>query len=117
TAHSAIVHRTRAGDTTVRFEGDRWLRYVPLRLPWTQQVQERLPAGAAAVLLNSSHQHRDLIFLLAAQENGVVDAIDGRRTITEIVDHARGIARGRARTLFEMLWWYDQVVFDVSEAL
>ena len=42
------------------------------------------------------------------------DAIDGRRSIAEITDHAGGMERARARTLFEKLWWYDQVVFDTS---
>jgi hypothetical protein len=70
---------------------------VPLRLPWTQLVQERLPAGAA-------------------EDKRLVDAIDGRSSVTEIAVHARVTERGRVRTLFERLWWYDQVAFDASNA-
>ena len=63
TGHSAIVHRQDASDPRVQagFADERWLRYVPFRLPSTLCVQERLPAGAAGVLLNRSHHFHDLI--------------------------------------------------------
>jgi hypothetical protein len=116
TCHSAIVHHGGAGDDggTVRFDGDRWLRYVPLRLPWTQLVQERLPAGAAGVLLNRSHPHPDLILVLSPEDKRLFEGIDGRRSIAEIADCAARTERARARTFFEKLWWYDQVVFDAT---
>jgi SAM-dependent methyltransferase len=116
TCHSAVVYRSdvSAGDATIRFDDDRWPRYVPLRLPWTQLVQERLPAGAAGVLLNRSHPFHDLILMLDAQDKRVFDGIDGRRSIAAIADAAPGTERDRARTLFEKLWRYDQVVFDAS---
>src|SRR5262249_18673698 len=104
------------GDLEVRFDEESWLRYVPLRLPWTQLVQERLPVGAAGVLLNRSHQYHDLILVLSAEEKRLFYAIDGRRTIAEIADHAHGMERRLCRTFFERLWWYDQVVFDTSKA-
>jgi hypothetical protein len=44
------------------------------------------------------------------------DGIDGRRSIAEIAEHARGSGLDRARALSERLWWYDQVVFDTSAA-
>ena len=45
------------------------------------------------------------------------DAIDGRRSIAEIVDRAGGTRTlSRARTFFEKLFWYDQVVFDASKS-
>jgi hypothetical protein len=118
TAHSVVVYRSDAseGEAKVRFDEDCWLRFVPLRLPWTQLVQEPLPAGAAGVLLNKSHPYRDLILVLDAQEKRLFDAIDGRRSIGDIVDQAAEVDRGRARTLFERLWQYDQVVFDASAA-
>ena len=115
TCHSVVVRRSDAssGDATIRFDDDRWPRYVPLRLPWTQLVQERLPAGAAGVLLNRSHPFHDLILVLGAQDNRLFAHLDGRRSIAEIAD-ASGTERGLARTFFEKLWQYDQVVFDVS---
>jgi SAM-dependent methyltransferase len=118
TCHSVIVYRKDAdeGGVKIRFDDERWLRYVPVRLPWTQLVQERLPAGAAAVLLNKSHPYHDLILVLSAQDKRLFDGIDGHRSIAEIAGRALGAERDRARTLFEKLWWYDQVVFDASEA-
>jgi hypothetical protein len=118
TSHSLIVHRNDDAneiDRAPSFDDDRWRRYVPLRLATTVCVQERLPAGAAAVLLNRSHQFHDLILAVDTQEKQMCDAIDGRRTIAEIVEYARGgNVWSRARALFERLWWYDQVVFDAS---
>jgi SAM-dependent methyltransferase len=115
-AHSTVVYRSDAkeGDARIRFDDERWMRYVPVRLPWTQRVQERLPAGAAGVLLNRSHPYTDLILVISAQEKRLFEAIDARRSIAEILDHSRESDRGRARGLFEKLWWYDQVVFDAS---
>ena len=42
----------------------------------------------------------------------MLEAIDGRRTIEEIVPQMA--QREAARVLFEGLWWYDQVVFGTS---
>ena len=45
----------------------------------------------------------------------MLDAVDGRRSIAEIVDRAGGDrVLPRAQALFEKLHWYDQVVFDSS---
>ena len=82
-------------------------------------VQERLPPGAAAVLINQAHTYRDLLVPLDAVEKLMFDAIDGSRTIHDIVERALPSSRQRsrsdlARTFFERLWWYDQVVFDAS---
>jgi len=114
TSHSAIVHRRDAAEMTMHFDDDRWRRYVPVRLPWTQLVSERLPAGTAGVLLNRSHQDRDLIVPLDADEAQWFERIDGCRTIAQIAGSANGTECGRARTFFETLWSYDQVVFDAS---
>jgi hypothetical protein len=118
TAHSVLVHRSDAttGGINVRFDRQDWLRYVPLRLPWTQLVLEQLPAGAAGVLLNKSHQHHDLILVVRAEEKRLFDGIDGCRSIAEIADQAGVTDRSGARTFFERLWWYDQVVFNASRA-
>jgi hypothetical protein len=115
TAHSAVLHRTSRGQTDAEFRFDpaSCANYVPLRLPSTLCIQEPLPAGAAAVLLNRSHPYPDLILTLDAEDKRIFDAIDGRRTVAETAEHARG-SWPRARSLFEKLWWYDQVVFDAS---
>jgi SAM-dependent methyltransferase len=113
-AHSVLVARRDADnvcDVQAGFDDDRWERYVPMRLPYTRCIEERLPAGAAAVLLNRSHQHHDLIVPIGKTQKTMFDAIDGRRTIAEI---GRSRNRELAKELFERLWRYDQVVFDTS---
>jgi SAM-dependent methyltransferase len=111
--HSAVVyHRDRAGRHAVSFEGDAWPDYVPVRLPDTVVVQERMPPGAAAVVINKSHTYTDIYLPLSAQQKTLFDAIDGRRTIGEIAP--RAALREAAKVLFEGLWWYDQIVFDTS---
>ena len=119
--HSVIVYRNDRpnGSPTIRFDDEGWQDYVPLRQPYTICVEQRLPPGAAGVLINQSHTYPDLILPINANEKRLFKAIDGKRTIAEIV---RGAAsrknnqqhRERARSLFERLWWYDQVVFDAS---
>jgi SAM-dependent methyltransferase len=120
--HSAIVgqHRvTTAGRQTIQFDDDRWQSYVPIRLPNTVCVQQRLPPGAAAVLLNQSHTYTDLILPIDALEKHLLDAIDGRRSIAGIVEQLseprdRAQQFDRARAFFERLWFWDQAVFDAT---
>jgi SAM-dependent methyltransferase len=111
--HSAVIYRS---DTRPwKADDERWQTYVPLRLPSTVCVRERLPAGAAAVLLNRGHLHHDLVFPINAEEKRMFDAIDGCRNIGEIAEFAGGGRTSpRARAFFEAIWRYDQVVFDAS---
>ena len=120
--HSLIAYRTgRPGDSHLpRFDGDDWLGYVPLRLPETISVRERLPAGAAAALINRSHSDPDLVLFVDAAELQMIEAIDGRRTIADIIEHvatskpAIRPTRRQTHRLFQRLWQYDQVVFDLT---
>ena len=112
-SHSVIVRRDdrpRRSHAT-GFSGDAWLDYVPVRVPDTLCVQERLPPGAAAVLINRAHTDTDIYLPIDAREKLLVDAIDGERSIGEISGDA---PRDVCRALFERLWWHDQVVFDES---
>ena len=120
--HSPIVglKETARDSRAIQFDGDRWRSFVPIRLPNTLCIQERLPPGAAAVLLNQSHTHTDLVLPIDVLEKRLFDAIDGRRSIAAIVEHVAERRTGdpswdRARTFFERLWAYDQVVFDASQ--
>jgi SAM-dependent methyltransferase len=117
TAHSIVVYHNDGGrrEQDLFFDDDDWHKYVPLRLPSTLCVQERLPPGAAGVLLNRSHQFHDLILIIDPPEKRVFEAIDGRRSIGEILDHAR-VAPFDSRRLVKKLWQYDQIVFDTSKA-
>src|ERR1051325_3063847 len=67
--HSFVVHHRDANDDAqVRFDDDRYLSYVPIRLPWTICVQERLPPGAAGALLNQTHLFNDLYLIIDPQD-------------------------------------------------
>jgi SAM-dependent methyltransferase len=119
--HSAVVYRNDSpgGPQPVSFAGDAWLGYVPLRMPDTISVQERLPPGAAGVLINQTHSYRDLIMPIDSTEKRLFDAIDGSCSIGGIVERTLPSSQTKsqldmARTFFEKLWWYDQVVFDAS---
>ncbi|HEY7915272.1 MAG TPA: class I SAM-dependent methyltransferase [Blastocatellia bacterium] len=114
--HSLVVHR---GDVNgdglkVRFDDERYLRYVPIRLPWTICVEEGLPAGVSGILVNQTHVFDDLMLFIDAREKRIFEAIDGRRSISEILEKVK--EKGASPLLFKKLWWYDQVVFDTSKA-
>jgi SAM-dependent methyltransferase len=115
--HNFIAYRDdRAGESQpVAFDGDAWRAYVPLRLPWTLCIRERLPAGAAAVLINRAHVYPDLALPIDSAEARIFAAIDGKRTIEEILQSTAGShGTARARRFIERLWDYDQIVFDAS---
>ena len=119
--HEFVAYRDdRPGEAQpIRFDDDRWLDYVPVRMPATMSVRERLPVGAVAVLLNSVHTHTDIFLPIDAAEDRLFGAFDGTQSINEIVqalsdnpddpDHRDG-----TRRFLERLWQYDQVAFDAS---
>ncbi len=116
TKHDFIAYRDdRPGESQpIVFEGEDWLSYVPVRLPWTLVARERLPAGAAAVLISRAHAYPDLALSINAAQLQVFAAIDGRRTIGEILPNASRLDHGRE--FMERLWRYDQIVFDAAGA-
>ncbi len=118
-SHTFVAHRNDINndELQVRFDNEQYLRYVPIRLPWTMCAQERVPLGAAGVLVNQAHQYHDLFLVIDMQEKRMFDAIDGRRSVSEIISKVGGTASRLARVFFEKLWRYDQVVFDTSKAL
>ena len=85
--HSMVVYRNDSPDSGSRqvdFAGDAWLGYVPIRMSDTICVQERLPPGAAAVLINQTHTYKDLFMPIDSAEKCLFDAIDGNRCIGDI---------------------------------
>jgi SAM-dependent methyltransferase len=111
--HSVVAYRNdRPNHESIDFTGDAWLGYVPIRMANTICVQEKLPPGAAAVLINRSHTYTDIYLPINAQQKNLYDAVDGKRSIGEIAPETA--LRKIARVLFEGLWQYDQVVFDAS---
>jgi len=116
-SHRAIVRRSDADAAAyLRFDDQSLLAYVPLRLPWTHLVEERLPAGAAGALVNRSHPFPDLVLVIDSKEKQMFQRIDGRRSIADIAEGVAAIDRGRVGAFFGRLWRYDQVVFDASQA-
>jgi hypothetical protein len=119
-SHSFIAHRDDSANSSqpITFGDDRWRHYIPIPLPWTVCIRERLPPGSVAVLINQSHTFTDLILTVDSFEDVLLGAIDGKRTLAEIVRLAARDGDGERRALrfFERLWQYDQVVFDASRA-
>ena len=117
--HNFVAYRSDRPDESqpIRFAGDQWRNYVPIRLPWTACVRDRVPPGSLAVLLNPTHQHPDLVLPINAAQNHLLEQIDGIRTLGEIVQGSgtRDNAH-RALPFFQQLWRYDQIVFDASRA-
>jgi SAM-dependent methyltransferase len=120
-SHSFISYRDDRSDASqpVNFDGDNWRDYVPIALPWTLCVRERLPPGSVAVLINRSHKFTDLLCTVDAFEDRLLGAIDGKRSLAEILQYAAQDDDGDRRALrfFERLWQYDQIVFDASRAV
>ena len=103
----------------VSFAGDAWLGYVPIRMSETICVEDRLPQGTAAVLINQTHAYKDLLLLINSTEKRLFDAIDGVRSIGDIAGTTMSSSDRKthhdiARAFFKRLWWHDQVVFDAS---
>jgi SAM-dependent methyltransferase len=119
--HSAIVYQDDRSSACqpITFAGDAWCQYVPIRNAETICVQERLPPGATGVLINQNHTYTDLFMTMSAKEKRLFDAIDGNRTISDILKATLPTSEERlppetVRTFFESLWWHDQIVFDAS---
>lgn len=117
--HSFIAYgnNEERGHQQIDFTGQEWLGYVPIRMLDTICVRDRLPPGAVAVLINRTHTDTDLFLPMSSTEKLWFDAVDGIRSIAEIVRRTASPARrlanlGQACTFFERLWWHDQVVFD-----
>jgi SAM-dependent methyltransferase len=119
TRHSFIAYRNdHPGESQpITFEGDAWRGYVPVRLPWTLCVRERVPASSVAVLINRAHTYPDLALPIDSAQERVFAAIDGERSISEILRDAAGAGRDeQARRFIEQLWEYDQIVFDATSS-
>lgn len=115
--HSFVAYRSDMNNdgAKIRFDDERYLQYVPVRLQWTVCLQDRIPPGAAGALVNQTHLFNDLYILVNSKEKQIYEAIDGSRSVAEIVEKVEG-ASPLAREFFEKLWRYDQVVFDMSKA-
>ena len=119
TKHNFIAYRDdRLGESQpITFAGDAWRGYVPLRLPWTLCIRDRVPPGSVAVLINRAHTYPDLALPIDAAQERVFAAIDGNRSVDEILRIvAKAGGTERARRFIEQLWEYDQIVFDATSS-
>jgi SAM-dependent methyltransferase len=99
----------------ITFDGDAWRSFVPVRLPWTLKVKDRAPRGVAAVLINPSHTYPDLALFIDAAQDRLLTAIDGERSVAEILDSAgETISDEQGRQFFKRLWEHDLIVFDAK---
>jgi len=83
---------------------DRW---IPVVAPTAIAVEERLPPGAAAALLNRAHSFSDLVMFVDRMELDLFRSIDGTRPI--------GRLGARAAAFVERLWNHDLVVIDATD--
>ena len=118
TRHTFIAYRDDQVEESqpIQFNDDQWLGYVPLRVPWGVAIRDgRVPKGAAAVLINTSHTFTDLLLQISPEEDALFRAIDGESTVEKILMTTNHRERQfEDREFFQRLWWYDQVVFDLS---
>jgi hypothetical protein len=77
-------------------------------VPTAIAVEERLPPGSAAALLNRAHTATDLVMFVTRAELEMFRRIDGERTI--------GHLGTGARAFVERLFRHDLVVVDASGA-
>jgi SAM-dependent methyltransferase len=114
--HSFVAYRDdREGEAQpISFNGDAWRSFVPVRLPWTLTIKDRAPRGVAAALINPRHTYPDLALFIDAAEERLLAAIDGERSIAEILQGARSDEQGRQ--FFKRLWEHDLIVFDAKRA-
>ena len=115
--HSFVAYRDdrEADAQPIAFEGYAWREFVPVRLPWTLTVKDRAPRGVAAVLINPSHMYPDLALFIDAVEERLLNAIDGQRSLGEILQSAPGaLGDEQGVVFFRRLWEHDQIVFDAK---
>ena len=117
TRHNFVAYRDdRPGESQpISFDGDAWRNYVPLRLPWTLCIRDRVPAGSAAVLINRAHTYSDLALPIDAAQERIFAAIDGKRSNDAILrDAVASVGNEQGRRFLKQLWEYDQIVFDAT---
>ena len=108
TRHTAILFD--AGDTTsgtLDFGASGVEHWRPMPAPSAIAVEERLPPGAAAVLINRAHTESDIVLFADQRQSAIFGSVDGRRTLEELGPDAVAFS--------ERLWRHDLVVFDTTD--
>ena len=117
--HSVVAYRAddAADRGHVRFVDDVCLGYVPVLAPDTIRIHDRLPPGAAAVLINQTHTDCDIVLAIEALEERLIDATDGKRCIGAIVEDSLPGNPARfdiGRRFFERLWLHDHIAIGTA---
>ena len=108
--HSAIVYRDDLEidpHASWSAEGD-LSRLAPVKIPTARTITERLPPGAAAVLLNSAHSFTDIFLPIDQAQLRLFRAIDGERTVADLVRDAGD--EDAAQAFLRTLWRHDLIV-------
>ena len=107
TRHTAIAFASDdATSGTLDFGDPALSRWVPVLVPTAIAVEERLPPGAAAALINRAHTETDLVLFADRRQHEIFRSIDGARTIGELGAGSAGF--------IERLWRHDLVVLDTT---
>jgi SAM-dependent methyltransferase len=117
--HNFIAYRDdrRGASQPITFDGNAWRAYVPLRLPWTLCIRDSVPPGFVAVLINRAHTYPDLALPIDSAQEQIYAAIDGNRSIDEILRGAAGAGGDeQGRRFIQQLWEYDQIVLDATSS-
>jgi hypothetical protein len=114
TKHDFIAYRDdRPGESqTITFGGDAWRGDVPLRLPWTLCIRDRVPPGSVAVLINRAHTYPDLALPIDAEQEQIFAAIDGKRSIDELL--RRALRAGAMSRLADLSSNYGSMIRSCS---
>ena len=113
--HSLIAYRSEHMAAAWSAAAADPLDAIPVRVPEATTVEDRLPPGAAAVLINQAHTYPDLVLPVDAEEKRLIDALDGERTVRDLADAAAvPWERNEIVAFFEKLWWWDQAVFRLT---
>jgi SAM-dependent methyltransferase len=118
TRHNFIAYRDDRGRESqpIKFDGNAWRSWVPLRLPWTLCIRDRVPAGFAAVLINRAHAYPDLALPIDGTQERIFASMDGSRSCAEILQAIGLPSELPVRRFIEQLWHYDQIVFDTTNS-
>ena len=108
-----------AASWRVGFDGSDWLHYVPIRNPGLGISEQDLSTKAVARLHWGSHAFPEVSALVDSLQAKLFNAVDGCRTISEVVSHAGAefdepAAREYARNFFRSMWVFDYFWFRTA---
>jgi SAM-dependent methyltransferase len=107
TRHTAIAFAADdAASGALDFTDPHVGQWVPIPAPTAIAVQERLPPGAAAALINRAHTDSDLVLFADRHQYEIFRSIDGSRSIAQL--------GADASAFVERLWRHDLVVLDAT---